>query len=219
MRKILVLLGLAVAFAAPISRADTSRYYFAGEINTVDSATPAGAAPFAVGEQISGWYDVNFSNATTLQTAPGSTAFFNLLDFSMLLGPVALTSNPNETYAFVTDGGAGNPDTLNIYAQFPYAQNDPRGSLLFPDLNLVFTNLSGSGFTQGSQSFDPSDFTQGKLLASPPSTSDLEFVGGDVELTGGPVSVPEPGALLLTLGGILGLAIANRKRLFESPSR
>src|SRR4029077_2474157 len=90
------------------------------------------------------------------------------------------------------------------------------GSGEFDDLDIMLTDPTGTGFTFGSQTFDPSKFIVGSAFASGGIGFSGNNIGASVEARS--VSVPEPGTLLLFATGLFALFALSRLRYNRSAS-
>jgi len=178
-----------------------------GAITSVDS--PPTDHTFMVGQPVSGVVQIDFANETGVFPGgnPNTTIFAGISNYSLTLGPVTLVPGASaDTFAVLTDGGGGSADTLSIVDQA--INSNPGGFGEFDDLDITLTDPTGTGFTTGSQTFDPSKFIVGSAFASGGIGFSGNNIGASVEARS--VSVPEPGTLLLFATGLLALFALRR---------
>lgn len=209
---------LLLALVSIPTQADPSQVTLdlTGVITSVDS--PPTDHTFMAGQPVSGVVQIDFANQTGVFPGgnPNMTIFAGIANYSLTLGPVTLGPiGTSDVFAIVTDGAGGLADTLSIVDQSLNAINDPRGTGLFDDLVISLTDPTGTGFTTGSQTFDPSKFIVGFAFAS---GDDIHFSGNNIgaSVEARSVSVPEPGTLLLFATGLLALFAISRLRYNRS---
>ena len=169
---------------------------------------------FVVGQPVTASILFDFSKETVPpfpSSSPNTFIFTGFGNYSLTIGPDHFTSAnaPNNIDFALVDGGPGRADQLTLVDAVPFATNNP-SLLIFDDLLITLNDPDGTGFTAGSNTFDPSKFTAGKFDAS----GNFPFTGGSVtgsvsaEAVGGR-PVPEPPMALLLLTGVAGLMGRN----------
>lgn len=163
--------------------------------------------PFAIGQSIYGWYEIDWANADGPYGPPEHPdIFLNLVSYWINLGPVQfgnLYGGGGVVDTQLRDGASGSADSMVTRDIVPIAQNHSAGFSLFDDLYLSLYAPSGAGFGLSEDTFDPSKFIVGTISGAGGVHG---FSGIDVAGIVMARQVPEPDTRLLMVSCLLWIA-------------